>query len=231
MATPSRDHVADTRVTPVSLSKPVPAAQGDTGAVGDSATVWVTQDGTYHLDVQCASAQGTLARTTLGIAKAAGKVACPTESDTDSVTPIQATTEAQKPATNATKVTSGEGVARATVRFTPDRPSGTVDVPFALNVDGLTGRRIVALETLKRNGRTVVEHADVTDADQTVSVVAASTDSDDQKRGAAGTAEDMGQTGADIMPYVVAAIAVVLVISGSLLVADMKRDEDEEADE
>jgi hypothetical protein len=117
------------------------------------------------------------------------------------------------------------------VRFTPTESSGTVDVPFALDAEGLAGGRVVAFETLRRNGRVVAGHVDVTDADQTVTVVAASENYDSERRGADGTAEDMGQTGAGIMPFVVAAIAIVLVISGALLVADMRKGEDEEADE
>lgn len=46
--------------------------------------------------------------------------------------------------------------------------SGTVDVKFTVNAANLSGRTIVAFETLNRDGRTVFIHNDIKDEDQSI---------------------------------------------------------------
>lgn len=58
----------------------------------------------------------------------------------------------------------------ASTQFVPTEPSGTVEVTFVFNGVGIAGKRIVAFESLRRNGIELVTHADLEDEDQTVTV-------------------------------------------------------------
>jgi len=62
----------------------------------------------------------------------------------------------------------------ATTEFKPSKATGTVKVTFQLDATGLTGRTAVAYETLTRDGVEVAVHADINDADQSVTFKPAS---------------------------------------------------------
>ena len=66
----------------------------------------------------------------------------------------------------ALKVDGKAVTAEAT--FTPDHPSGTVDVTFEFDASALAGKKVVAFETLYRLGKKVCAHADIDDEGQTV---------------------------------------------------------------
>ncbi|MBC2264178.1 VaFE repeat-containing surface-anchored protein [Listeria booriae] len=52
--------------------------------------------------------------------------------------------------------------------FTPEEPSGVVEVAFDLDARELGGSEVVVFEKLFRNGKEVVAHEDINDLDQTV---------------------------------------------------------------
>ena len=64
----------------------------------------------------------------------------------------------------------GTGIMSGEVPFTPTEPAGTVDVPFTFDGFEWMGHELVAFETLSRNGRTVIVHADLNDEGQTVEI-------------------------------------------------------------
>ena len=66
----------------------------------------------------------------------------------------------------ALKVDGKAVTAEAT--FTPDHPSGTVDVTFTFDASALAGKEVVAFETLYRLGKKICSHADIDDMGQTV---------------------------------------------------------------
>lgn len=63
---------------------------------------------------------------------------------------------------------------RADKEFTPEAPDGSVEMEFTFAADGLKGKELVVFESLylKATGELVADHADLNDADQTVSVTA-----------------------------------------------------------
>ena len=69
---------------------------------------------------------------------------------------------------------NGENVT-ITKDFVPSTTNGTVDMVFTVNSSELTNTNIVAFETLKFNDYTLVNHSDIADEDQTVSVPEIST--------------------------------------------------------
>ena len=56
----------------------------------------------------------------------------------------------------------------AEATFTPNHPSGTVDVTFNFDASALAGEQVVVFETLYRNGKEITAHADIEDEGQTV---------------------------------------------------------------
>ena len=58
----------------------------------------------------------------------------------------------------------------ATATFKPNMPNGTVTLTFVFDGTQYVGHHLTAFESLYTNGRIVVEHADLNDASQTVSV-------------------------------------------------------------
>ena len=56
----------------------------------------------------------------------------------------------------------------AETEFTPDQPSGTVELTYTLYASTLAGTTIVVFETLYQDGVEVVSHADINDEAQTV---------------------------------------------------------------
>lgn len=59
----------------------------------------------------------------------------------------------------------------STIAFTPEAPSGSVDVTFEFDGSALGGHAIVAFESLKQDGEEVASHADIDDEEQTVELV------------------------------------------------------------
>ncbi|MBC2020443.1 VaFE repeat-containing surface-anchored protein [Listeria booriae] len=70
-------------------------------------------------------------------------------------------------ATGKPVVSNGKEVLGETT-FTPEEPSGVVDVAFDLDARELGGSEVVVFEKLFRNGKEVVAHEDINDLDQTV---------------------------------------------------------------
>ena len=54
--------------------------------------------------------------------------------------------------------------------FTPDKPTGNVDIPFTFKGISLAGKSIVVFENLYHEGVEVAVHADINDSDQTVEI-------------------------------------------------------------
>lgn len=65
-----------------------------------------------------------------------------------------------------------ETVSTATINFVPTSSSGSVDVVFTVDTTGLQNHKLVAYETITdtASGAVVMEHKDINDADQTVTV-------------------------------------------------------------
>lgn len=58
----------------------------------------------------------------------------------------------------------------STVTFVPNEPNGTAILPFTIDARKLGGKSVVAFETIQYNGKDIAIHADLSDADQTVSI-------------------------------------------------------------
>ncbi|WP_236757204.1 VaFE repeat-containing surface-anchored protein [Acutalibacter muris] len=54
--------------------------------------------------------------------------------------------------------------------FTPDKPTGTIDIPFTFKGISLAGKSIVVFENLYHEGVEVAVHADINDSNQTVEI-------------------------------------------------------------
>lgn len=59
----------------------------------------------------------------------------------------------------------------STVAFTPEAPSGSVDVTFEVDGSALGGHAVVVFESLKQDGEEIASHADIDDEGQTVELV------------------------------------------------------------
>lgn len=57
-----------------------------------------------------------------------------------------------------------------TVKFTPEKADGTVEVPYTVDTTGLEEKSIVAFESLQKDGKEIATHADITDSGQTIHV-------------------------------------------------------------
>ena len=86
--------------------------------------------------------------------------------------------ETGKPVTDA----SGREV-KAETSFTPKKPDGSVDVTFAFDSSKLAGQRLVAFEELWRADSLIAAHRDLTDENQTVSIVDITTKASDAQDG------------------------------------------------
>ena len=67
-----------------------------------------------------------------------------------------------------------------TIKFTPDKSDGTVDVPITINTSNLEGSTIVVFEDVTVNGETVFIHHDLTDEDQSVHITKVGTKATDK---------------------------------------------------
>lgn len=65
---------------------------------------------------------------------------------------------------------NGELVATGTASFTPSAAAGTVNIDFSVSTKGRNGHNLVCVEVITDNGVPVAVHADLADAQQTVSV-------------------------------------------------------------
>ncbi|WP_430535870.1 VaFE repeat-containing surface-anchored protein [Listeria rocourtiae] len=72
-------------------------------------------------------------------------------------------------ATNAPVLVKGEEV-RGETTFTPEDTDGSVEVAFTFDASDLYGKDIVVFEKLMRNGKEVVNHEDINDEGQTVTI-------------------------------------------------------------
>jgi len=57
-----------------------------------------------------------------------------------------------------------------TTKFTPDKESGTTDIPFKFNSEVLKGQKIVVFEDVYYNGKSVFTHHEIDDVEQTTSI-------------------------------------------------------------
>lgn len=123
----------------------------------------------------------------------------------------------------------GDGAGKAEpvtveVPFTPTNPTGAIEVPFSLSTDELAGTSIVAFEELYRDGRMVARHADLSNADQTVTVEApeapegshAPQESDEPAAPAPPAAKRLPATGDAHMHGASVALACALAMAGAL---------------
>ena len=58
----------------------------------------------------------------------------------------------------------------AEVEFTPEEPSGTVELTYTLDASTLAGTTIVVFETLYSDGVEIAAHTDINDEAQTVEI-------------------------------------------------------------
>ena len=72
-------------------------------------------------------------------------------------------------ATGNTLLVDGAEVT-AEVEFTPEEPSGTVELTYTLDASLLAGTTIVVFETLYSDGMEIAAHADINDENQTVEI-------------------------------------------------------------
>ena len=72
-------------------------------------------------------------------------------------------------ATSETLLVDGAEVT-AEVEFTPEEPSGTVELTYTLDASTLAGTTIVVFETLYSDGVEIAAHADIDDENQTVEI-------------------------------------------------------------
>ncbi|MBC1458772.1 VaFE repeat-containing surface-anchored protein [Listeria newyorkensis] len=72
-------------------------------------------------------------------------------------------------ATNAPVLVNGEEV-RGETTFTPENADGSVEVAFTFDASDLYGKDLVVFEKLMRNGKEVVNHEDINDEGQTVTI-------------------------------------------------------------
>ena len=72
-------------------------------------------------------------------------------------------------ATGNTLLVDGAEVT-AEVEFTPEEPSGTVELTYTLDASALVGTTIVVFETLYSDGVEIAAHADINDENQTVEI-------------------------------------------------------------
>lgn len=52
--------------------------------------------------------------------------------------------------------------------FTPDKATGTIDIPFTFNASAMQGKTVVVFEDLFYEDKIVTSHADIDDTDQTI---------------------------------------------------------------
>ncbi len=64
-----------------------------------------------------------------------------------------------------------EALLSSSTRFVPTKAATTLDVTATLDASKLAGKKVVFLETLQRDGKTLAEHRDYNDEGQTVSLV------------------------------------------------------------
>ena len=81
----------------------------------------------------------------------------------------------------ATDGTDAGVIASAATTFSPAKASGNVDVTFSFDGSALSGRTVVAFETLTRDGVVVTTHADLTDRGQSISFPRIRTELADEK--------------------------------------------------
>jgi len=106
----------------------------------------------------------------------------------------------------------------ATTTFTAENASGTVDVPFTFDASELSGKSVVAFESLAQNGATVATHADITDTDQTVTFLspAIHTTATDKTDGTKTIPAAKAQTITDVVAYENLVVGTEYTVTGTL---------------
>ena len=67
--------------------------------------------------------------------------------------------------------------------FVPEKPDGSVEVEFKLDSRELVGKKVVVFEDLYRDGRKITVHADITDEDQSITIIEIGTTAVDKATG------------------------------------------------
>ena len=113
---------------------------------------------------------------------------------------------------------------KASETFTPSEPDGTVDIEFTLKAVDLAGKKTVVFEDLYQDGRKIAVHADITDEDQTVSIIDIGTTAVDRKTGTheSQAAEEMIFT--DTVNYTGLTPGKTYTVSGVLMDADTEKE-------
>lgn len=112
----------------------------------------------------------------------------------------------------------------ATTTFTAEASSGTVDVEFTFNADGLTGKNFVAFETMVRGDALIAEHADINDANQTIQFVDMGTTALDKATENHMMAKDETVTIIDTVSYENLIVGHSYKVEGTLHVQSMDED-------
>ena len=107
-----------------------------------------------------------------------------------------------------------ETVIASSTRFVPTKSATTLNVTATFDGTGLAGKRLVFLEKLQRDGKTVVEHRDWDDARQTVALVTPPTapSTPDAPSG------DLPQTGQGLMWAALIGAGTICLAAGLVLV-------------
>lgn len=101
-----------------------------------------------------------------------------------------------------------ETVVASSTRFIPTKSSTTLDVTATFDGSSLAGKQLVFLETLQRDGKTVAQHRDYSDAGQTVSLVTPPPLT---------PGEDMPQTGQGLVWAALIGAGLACIVAGTLL--------------
>lgn len=115
----------------------------------------------------------------------------------------------------------------AKAKFTPETANGTVDVEFTFDASELTGKTVVAFETLTRDGIEVAVHADITDDAQSVSFVKLGTTAlaeNGTHMTQVPSAEDKTVTIVDTVAYENLIPGATYKVSGTLHIQDVDED-------
>lgn len=108
--------------------------------------------------------------------------------------------------------------------FTPSEPDGTVEIEFTLKAADLAGKKTVVFEDLYQDGRKIAVHADITDEDQTVSIIDIGTTAVDQKTGTHESQAAEEVTFTDTVSYTGLTPGKSYTVKGVLMDADTEKE-------
>ncbi|HHW94586.1 MAG TPA: VaFE repeat-containing surface-anchored protein [Mogibacterium sp.] len=109
-------------------------------------------------------------------------------------------------------------IASSTMSFVPETSSGVAEMDFKFNTSGLAGESVVAYQYLFVDGKEVVSHADINNADQTVRILSdkGATDKPDTPD------KDSVQTGDTANPVIYLLTMLVSMLSAIVLIVKRK---------